>query len=79
MLPTCSALQTSSPSISPKCFIFDCASSVLLPDFRAAAISRVTSVACEDDLALKELLKQCAAELQVDQMKEGNGRARRQL
>ena len=38
-----------------------------LHDFRATAISRV---ACEDDLALKELLKQCAAELLVDQMRK---------
>ena len=41
-----------------------------LHDFRATAISRVTSVACEDDLALKELLKQCAAELLVDQVRK---------
>ena len=82
MLPTCSALQTSSPRFRRSVSFFDCASSEILlylkhpytesplPDFRSTAISRVTSVACEDDLVLKELLKQCAAELPVDQMRK---------
>ena len=43
------------------------------PDFRATAISRVTSVAREDDPVPKEPPKQCAAELLVDLVRKAMG------
>ena len=44
-----------------------------LSDFRATAISRVTSVAREDDPVPKEPPKQCAAELLVDLVRKAMG------